>query len=116
MAKQTIQLCTASEFPEIGVKGFSLSDNETQQDIFVIRQNNQWQAYQNSCPHLGLPLNWQTDQFFDDKKAYIQCAVHGALFRIKDGLCIWGPCIHQSLSPILVRLVDGNVVLDRDKP
>ncbi len=112
MAKQTIQLCAVSEFPETGVKGFTLSNNDTQQDIFVIRRNDQWHAYQNCCPHLGLSLNWQADQFLDSENAYIQCAVHGARFQIKDGLCVWGPCVNQSLSPVLVRLQDGNVVLD----
>jgi len=113
MAKQAIQLCVISEFPDEGVKGFSLSNNEAQQDIFVIRRNNQWYAYQNSCPHLGLSLNWQADQFLDDENAYIQCTVHGALFQIEDGLCVWGPCINQSLSPVPVHINnDGRIVID----
>jgi len=112
MAKQTIHLCAISEFPEAGVKGFSLSNNETQQDIFVIRRNNQWHAYQNSCPHLGLSLNWQADQFLDTENAYIQCAVHGALFQIEDGLCVWGPCVNQSLAPVRIRINDAHLVVD----
>jgi len=38
-------------------------------------------------------------------------AQHGALFRINDGLCIWGPCLHIRLSTVPVILRDGDIEL-----
>jgi len=34
----------------------------------------------------------------------IQCATHGALFRIRDGYCVAGPCAGQGLIPLEVKV------------
>lgn len=46
----------------------------------------------------------------------IQCALHGALFHITNGLCMWGPCLHQRLTSVPVVIRDGDIVfLDENK-
>lgn len=64
---------------------------------FVIKTGTEFRAYLNHCPHTGISLNWNTPDFFDVAKEYIQCCMHGALFQPLDGLCIYGPCINESL-------------------
>jgi nitrite reductase/ring-hydroxylating ferredoxin subunit len=59
-------------------------------------------AYKNSCPHTGAPLNWMPDQFLTTSKRYIQCSVHGAMFKTDDGVCFSGPCVGKSLMPLKV--------------
>ena len=52
---------------------------------------------------LGLrasPLEWLPDQFLDSSAQYIQCSVHGAMFRIEDGWCVRGPCAGDALMAI----------------
>jgi nitrite reductase/ring-hydroxylating ferredoxin subunit len=68
-------------------------------------------AYKNSCPHTGVNLEWQTDQFLDMTQSYIQCATHGALFRIDDGYCLRGPCAGDWLDSLQVVLEDDVVIL-----
>ncbi|WP_408005462.1 Rieske (2Fe-2S) protein [Pseudomonas huanghezhanensis] len=68
--------------------------------MLVVRRAGQVYAYQNRCPHRGVPLEWLPDQFLDTSASLIRCATHGALFLIEDGQCIAGPCEGKSLTPV----------------
>lgn len=103
-----IRLCATDEIAEGVSKGFSV-DGGPQQDIFVVHRDDRFFAYRNHCPHTGVTLNWQDDQFLDMENAYIQCATHGALFQVEDGFCVRGPCAKQSLIPVTVEIIDGQL-------
>ncbi|WLQ13759.1 Rieske (2Fe-2S) protein [Hahella aquimaris] len=75
-------------------RGFHLAGHS----VFVVKQRNALFAYINSCPHLGIELEWMPDQFLDHARQFIHCATHGALFLIHSGECISGPCQGQSLQ------------------
>lgn len=79
--------------------------------IFVVRRGSEVYGYVNVCPHTRAPINWSASTFLDPSRKLIQCATHGARFRIDDGLCTSGPCKGESLTPVPVRLEDGNVVI-----
>ena len=78
---------------------------------FLVRKYNVVHCYENSCPHVGAPLEWQKNQFLDTDRELIQCAMHGALFNIEDGLCISGPCVNQALVQIGVVEKDNAIYL-----
>jgi nitrite reductase/ring-hydroxylating ferredoxin subunit len=103
-------LCHKSEIEENKARGFALADDD-EQDLFVVRRDDQFYAYRNSCPHTGVSLNWQPDQFMDLDEFYIQCSVHGARFQVEDGLCIWGPCLNLSLPRLELIIEDEKVYL-----
>ena len=44
------------------------------------------------------------------------CSNHGALFRVEDGLCIFGPCHTRSLARVPIRVAEGMIVLDGKIP
>lgn len=69
-------------------------------------------AYLNRCPHLGVPLNWQDDDFMDVDAVFLRCATHGALFEPDSGLCISGPCRGEWLWSLDCRVVGDEVQLD----
>jgi nitrite reductase/ring-hydroxylating ferredoxin subunit len=83
--------------------------------ICVVRQGRAVHAYVNSCPHTGAPLNWDGDRFLTRDGDMIQCAVHGALFRIHDGLCVWGPCLKQRLTPVPIVIRDDAILMPGEK-
>jgi nitrite reductase/ring-hydroxylating ferredoxin subunit len=98
-------LCHRNEIPENGSKGFDIDGNS----IFVVHYLQQFFGYRNRCPHLGLELNWQPDQFLTIDNTLIQCATHGALFLIDSGECVSGPCNGQALQPITIQLIDEQL-------
>ena len=66
-------------------------------------------AYLNSCPHLGVELNWMPGRFMDSDNLFIQCSTHGALFKPGDGECIVGPCQGDALTQLDLREHDGQI-------
>ncbi len=110
-ARHTV-LCRLDEIPAPGSKGFTLGDGAARRDIFVVRDTNGVYAYDNSCPHTGGPLDWTPDRFLTLDKRLILCATHGALFRVRDGYCVGGPCAGRSLAALRIAIVDGEIRLN----
>lgn len=66
----------------------------------AVRRGGEVYVYANRCPHRGVALEWQPDEFLDASASLIQCATHGALFLIENGECVAGPCEGKSLRAI----------------
>lgn len=109
---EPVVLCRLDEIPDGGCKGFMVGEGAARRELFGVRRGERVFIYENSCPHTGGPLDWQPDVFLDIEKKLIQCATHGALFRIEDGYCVHGPCIGKHLAAQPVRVVDGRVWLE----
>lgn len=107
----TIKLCHVNELDDPGSKGFELEqDNGDELLLFLIKKQGQIFGYKNKCPHGGVNLEWQKDEFLDLEKNLIQCSMHGALFQIESGRCVSGPCNGDYLDPIELAIDDeGNI-------
>ena len=92
-------LCTSAELVDASSRAFDIAG----QRVFAVRREGRVYAYQNRCPHRGVGLEWQPDQFLDPSASLIQCATHGALFLIESGECVAGPCAGQSLTALKCR-------------
>lgn len=108
-----IPLCHIDDIPEAAAVGFELG----QVKLFAVKKNAKVFIYLNRCPHLSLPLEWQKDQFLDNKAAFIKCSNHGALFVIQTGKCIQGPCLGDCLWEIPYSVDKGQItVRNEDLP
>lgn len=114
MAEKNFCICHLKELADPASRGFSLSLEEGEVEGFVVRRGNRVTAFINSCPHTGASLNWSPDQFLDVEGEFIQCSLHGALFRPNDGLCIRGPCVGQSLQSLPVTIEAGIIWIKCD--
>lgn len=104
----TYALCRVDEIPDPGSRGFDVDIGEERAfRLFVVRKGTVLAAYQNACPHTGAPLEWLPDQFLDVDNGFIQCAIHGALFRPDDGYCLRGPCVGKRLTALRLLTKDG---------
>ena len=99
-------LCHRDDISNNSSRGFSIDGDS----IFVVHYQQKFYVYRNHCPHLGLELNWQPDQFLTVDNTLIQCATHGALFLIETGECVSGPCSGQALEAVDFR-VEENVIM-----
>lgn len=77
--------------------------------VMVIRQGDDVFVYENNCPHIGAPLDFEPGEFLDLDREFIICSTHGALFQINDGYCVSGPCMGDHLTPIKAQVRDGEV-------
>jgi nitrite reductase/ring-hydroxylating ferredoxin subunit len=101
------KLCHVHEIADPGSKGFKFADYS----VFAVHLQGKIYVYRNSCPHLGIELNWQEDQFLDYDDSLIQCTTHGALFLIENGLCVAGPCMGKALEPLAFQITNGIITL-----
>ncbi len=76
---------------------------------FVVRRGDTAVGYVDRCPHAGVPLAQQLDDYLTPSGEMIACSWHGALFTLDEGLCVGGPCICQRLTPWPVVVADGIV-------
>ena len=101
-----------NDIKEGNSKAYTLTISPTDKlSLFIVRHGGKYFAYENHCPHTGINLEWQADQFLDPSEQYIQCSTHGALFRIDNGLCEWGPCLGKYLQPLNIEIDNGKFVL-----
>lgn len=103
------QLCNYDEIPDPGSKGLLVEARGTWISIFIVKKNKKVYTYENSCPHTQGPLDWTPDRFLDEEGNYIMCANHGALFQIRDGLCVYGPCKNRRLRALTCMIRDHAV-------
>lgn len=108
-------LCKHDDLIDQQPRGFSVETSEGTVELLLLKQHDNIRAYQNHCPHLGIPLNWQPDEFLSIEGTHIQCSTHGALFTMEDGHCIAGPCAGQGLTSLnLDHNDDGDICLQQN--
>lgn len=110
----TYDICDLDDIPDQKTRGFSIEHNDEKIDFFIVRKNENVFGYINRCPHTGVNLDWQADQFLEYGGQRIQCSTHGALFRIRDGYCIYGPCAGRYLTPVRLVITNDRIQLIRD--
>ncbi len=93
-------------------RGFTVDTTSGTRELIVVRAAGELKVYENRCPHTGVALNWLPDQFLDVQGELLQCATHGALFDPRDGRCLRGPCVGQSLHVVAAHVEDGVLYLE----
>lgn len=78
--------------------------------IIVARDETGVYAYENECPHMRAPLE-RFDGAVIVHKQYLVCAMHSALFGIRDGTCVGGPAMGTRLKREPITVEDGVVFL-----
>jgi len=115
-AFQEVVVCRLDEIDDPGCKEFCIGEGDWPFKGFVVRQGDEVYAYQNFCMHAGHPLNWRPDGFLTGDGSQIICASHGAIYEIKSGECVSGPCPGKKLRPVAVDVRDDDVVVRGANP
>ncbi|MEP4548342.1 MAG: Rieske (2Fe-2S) protein [Saccharospirillum sp.] len=102
-----IELCSVHDLNEGESLGFDITDKP----VFAVRKDGEIFVYHNECPHLGVELEFQENDFLDLDGALIQCSTHGALFEIETGHCLSGPCQGDYLKPAEFTVKDDLLYL-----
>ncbi|MCA1471868.1 Rieske 2Fe-2S domain-containing protein [Bradyrhizobium sp. IC3195] len=114
---EVFAVCPADALERSGAMGFSLSRIDDRGEsrpfpIIVVRTfGNDYFCYVNRCPHESVWLNIGTGAFFSSDRSFLRCGRHGARFEIDTGMCIDGPCDGQSLEPVPLAVIEGDVCL-----
>ena len=106
-------VCSMSDIPSQRARGFELMKVEDGVEkpfnLIVVRWGRQVFGYVNLCPHDGVKLDWERNQFLDPNGIRLMCGKHGALFELGTGVCIEGPCKGRSLIPVALSVIDNDI-------
>ncbi len=100
-----------NELAEMEAKGYIGRVAGMQRNIFAVRREGEIYVYLNQCPHVNSLIDHIQGQFFAPDGVHLRCGMHGAIFRIEDGVCIDGPCEGESLQRLPIEIRDGGVFL-----
>ncbi|PTS87778.1 MULTISPECIES: Rieske (2Fe-2S) protein [unclassified Caulobacter] len=92
-----------------GARNYVLQIGDKRFHGFVVRRGEAVFGYVDRCPHAGLPLAQQLDQYLTSDGGLIACSWHGAVFTVDEGACVGGPCTGAKLSPWPVVVREGRV-------
>jgi len=101
-------LCRILEIPDGGARAVEIAGEESL-SVVLIRHRERVYAYENSCPHALMKLDWEPGRFLFTPAGKLVCPQHGASFIVETGECVLGPCLGAYLVPYPIRLVDGAV-------
>lgn len=94
---------------------FTFMLNDKKLEGFVINEKGQFFAYINRCRHMGITLDWDTNEFFTQDKDLLICKTHGATYRPETGMCAGGPCTGKSLYSLPLVIQSDKIFLDLAK-
>ncbi len=88
-----------------------MATDANDEEIILVKQAETIHAYRNSCPHVGIGLDYGDGSCLHDESTLV-CSLHGALFEADTGYCTAGPCSGQSLKRVPITIRDGKIFLD----
>jgi nitrite reductase/ring-hydroxylating ferredoxin subunit len=82
--------------------------------VILARLEGQLYAYENLCPHAGMPLDRPDGMVSMDLRGYLVCAAHLASFHVETGAFAGGPSAPgaRGLRPARTTEIDGVVWVD----
>ncbi|WP_235976680.1 Rieske (2Fe-2S) protein [Bradyrhizobium archetypum] len=107
-------ICGFNDIPSQRAMGFHLmivdeDGGHRPWPIVVVRWGKRVFAYLNKCPHTGVHLDWERNQFFDPLGMRLMCGKHGSTFELGTGRCVDGRCKGSSLTPVALTVLDGEI-------
>ncbi|WP_374438244.1 Rieske (2Fe-2S) protein [Pseudomonas panipatensis] len=103
---ECLDLCRLDELAEGQARGFD-PGGIGRDTLFAVRCAAGVRVYRNRCPHLDVRLEYRKDRFLSADGQRIRCYAHGAEFLPDSGLCVYGPCLGESLRALEHRIEDG---------
>ena len=101
-------LCSLADIPDGGTLNFP-SDDPAVPGLFAYRRGEDVRVFVNSCPHLGVPLDWAPGMFLSADHSHFVCSTHWAKFELLSGECFDGPCAGERLDSVACAVADGMI-------
>lgn len=104
-----VKIADLAELPEGASRKFLFTRDGVEFEGFVACFQGKIVAYENTCRHVPISLDYGDDKFFTADGQNFVCQTHGALYEPLTGRCIGGPCAGLSLKPIAIVVERGGV-------
>lgn len=105
-----IKICKSSQLKNNETFKFTVPHPHFDRDAFVLKQSDRFFGYFNECPHIGIELDWNDNDFLSADFSKLVCKNHGAEFNPHDGECTVGPCQGIPLKKIEILIEDDELI------
>lgn len=103
------KVCSILDVCNGSVKKVTVKNDYQDTECLIIQEDKKVYAYLNKCPHWHIPLDGNHDTIYDSQSQQLICTNHGAVFNLKDGLCIAGPCAGFTLNSLDVIIQNDSI-------
>lgn len=103
------RLVRLDDLPDPSARALDFRAGDQLYSLIFARRGDAVRAFENVCPHAGLPLE-RPDGRVPFSEGHIICAMHGATFAFETGACAGGPA-SRGLKPVPIVLADGWAVM-----
>lgn len=103
-------LARTDDVPDGGAICLYFREGDSVFSMILARRGDALFAYENSCPHMGFPMERFDGSVLVQEGRFIVCTAHGASFTMEDGACVGGPCHRRSLAKLEIDVRDGAVL------
>ncbi len=90
---------------------FHYKQEGIEREGFLVWHQEQVVAFENSCRHIPITLDYGDGRFFTRDGKFLVCQTHGATYEPLTGYCVAGPCAGASLKQLSVQVQEGCVFL-----
>lgn len=105
-----ITICNKADLQNNQSVKFTIPCEKFDREGFVINRNGEYFAYYNECPHIGIALDWDDNDFFLQDFSKLVCKNHGAEFVPESGSCTTGPCQGTALKTIELKFQNDQII------
>lgn len=106
-----IPVCALADLPHARTAKFAWEAYGHRRTGFVVNWHGRLRAYVNECAHIAISMDFFENDFFDEERCHIVCAMHGALYEPDTGACVSGPPLGAALEPLRAEVEGGEVVV-----
>lgn len=108
--KAGVVLATLDSLPPGAARVVDFAHGEARFSLILAHGPEGVVAYENRCPHAGLPMERPDGAVVVQDGAYLVCSAHGASFHITDGAHVGGPCPARARLAAIAIVVDAGVI------
>ena len=109
VAVTRIRIAAAEDIVEGTTIPFPFMRANRPQEGFAGRFQGKLFAYENTCRHIPITLDYGDNRFFDSTGKTLMCQTHGAVYEPDTGLCVRGPCAGASLFALEIMEENGAI-------
>jgi nitrite reductase/ring-hydroxylating ferredoxin subunit len=114
MKRLQLPVCARGELTQGMVRALELprgSDGRPREALVLLGGDGEPRAYLNRCRHLPIPIDGGSKRYLTERGEHLLCGTHGALYRLDDGVCVAGPCLHLALEKLPILEENGMLYL-----
>jgi nitrite reductase/ring-hydroxylating ferredoxin subunit len=103
------RLANLAELQQRKTITFAYKEEGISREGFLAWFNGQVVAYQNTCRHIPIRLDYGDGRFFNPDGTHFVCQTHGATYEPLTGQCIAGPCTGAALKKIPIEILNDEI-------